>query len=418
MTNSSQLQSIQRSPQQRLLFFLESARPRGSARAMYAVQSNFRLTGPISFDRLRLAWNAVMGEAHQTIACEMPLLGGTFMIELCSTARDLTARMQAWEGTPMDPEHGPLIQLVYLGSPDRYARLLLRAHCAVCDGRGLTLMADRLAHHYEYVTATEPNGEVKQQQFPVTENESVISDDAQAYWARVLAQCTLPSLGRGELIPSFGRSPQAAESRCRLSPHVSRKVKAIVREGDLSLSSIGLAAWATFLRRDSSETFLIPTPTLMRRTKRLERSLGGYLDLLLIPTPSLDVDDFKAFAIAMQNAMIDTLDHECALMTLVEMDCSLRRILRDPNVALIPFQTLRQSESASFRLGSALCENMSNVVTCDAGYSLPFDGLMTVLDSDQEIELVFEYRIDRFRNQIRRYLGPGLTSRAQGLRRL
>lgn len=399
MTDSRQLRSIQRSPQQRLLFFLESARPRGSARAVYAVQSNFRLTGPISSDRLRLAWHAVMGEAQQTIACEMTLLGGTFTIELCPTARELTARVQAWEGAPMDPQHGPLMQMVYLRTSDRDARLLLRAHCAVCDGRGLRLMADRLAHHYEYVTA-DPSGEAEQQRFPVTENEGVIPDDARAYWTRVLAQCTLPSLGRGELIPSFGRSPQAAELRCRLSPRTSMKVKAIVREGHLSLSSIGLAAWATFLLRKSPENILIPTPTLMRRTTRLEHSFGAYLDLLLIPTPSLDVEDFETFANAMQNSTIDTLDHECALMPLIEKDHSLRRVLRDPNVALIPFQALSQSKNASFRIGSALCENLSNVVTCNAGYSLPFDGLMTILDSDQGMELVFEYRVDRFHDQI------------------
>jgi non-ribosomal peptide synthetase component F len=156
---------------------------------------------------------------------------------------------------------------------------------------------------------------------------------------------------------------------------------------------VGLAAWVAWLyQRTQSADFLVSTITLARRTEKEETEIGTFLDILFVRASLMHRSSFSDLVTDLRGRVLQALDQYVPLWELLELIPGLARALSSPSTLLLPFQVLTEDLPTLTQFGDCTATLLERSVSRNAGYSLPFDGLVTMKWATDHYALIFEYR--------------------------
>src|SRR5260370_10658573 len=137
---------------------------------------------------------------------------------------------------------------------------------------------------------------------------------------------------------------------------------------------------------------MMPTITIARGTSEQESAIGNFLNVLLVRVHVANRSSLVSLVECVRESVLDVLDHEVRLDRLAAAIPRLGQQLADPATLIVPFQALPESVSEGRRFGPCMGRCLERSVSRNAGFSLPFDALISMRWIDGRYVLVCEYR--------------------------
>ncbi|HEX3105643.1 MAG TPA: condensation domain-containing protein [Terriglobales bacterium] len=397
---------------QKLLLYLESSRPRTCQGPIFALVIAYRLMGELdttalaealhqlwrAHDGLRLGKAGSNQEVHPADGRLELLECKQIQFQEKQTHADAIAAFLASEQMrPFELSMPALVRAVAGEIAPRDHVLCFSVHCCAADGHALDLLMEELAAKYD--AAKHPGADVipfkPAAPSPVKTADGPCEMDSIGHWQKHFREAPpLPRQALGMEPLNDGPSENTATVVADLDHDGSSAVRELASAMQVTPFIIGLAGWAGWLnKRTGSADFPVSTITLARRTPEQEAEIASYLDLLLLRIRYASRTSFLVLVNEVRESVMDALDLYVPMWELLSRVPELRGIISDPNALLLPFQFLpRNAPSPITRFGNCRAGLLGRFVSRNAGFSLPFDGLLTMKERDRHYTLSLEYR--------------------------
>ncbi|MEW5931555.1 MAG: amino acid adenylation domain-containing protein, partial [Gemmatimonadota bacterium] len=285
---------------QQRLWLMDRIEPGSPA---YNMHFALRLRGALDADALRASLDALV-ERHETLRTTFeeragvpvqvvhpPAPAALPVLDLrgAPDAEARARRLAAEEALlPFDLERGPLLRarLLRLGEDDHV--LCLTLHHVVSDGLSMQVLVREVSALYTAFSRGEeprlPELPVQYADFAVWQREWLSGETLEAqveFWRGELAGA--PALLEIPLDRprAPGQSPLAANHAFRLSPELSRALRALSRREGTTLFITLLAGWQALLARYSGqEDLVVGTPIAGRSRVEVEGLIGFFVNML------------------------------------------------------------------------------------------------------------------------------------------
>jgi amino acid adenylation domain-containing protein len=293
---------------QERLWFIDQLQPGGS---VYSIPAALRLAGQLDVSALRRSFLEVVrrhealrtsfgetdGAPFQKIAAEMAVeLPVTDLRDLPETRRrDEAPRLLVEEvRRPFDLSRGPLMRLRLIQMEKEEWLLLLNLHHIVSDGWSMGVLIREVIALYGALSQGKPSPladlPVQYADFAVWQREWLRGEVLEArlgFWQKALA-------GSPELLelPTDRPRPAAQSYRggtesMRLSPALSRSLRALAGREGATLFMVLLAGFQELLRRHThQEDLLVGSPIANRNRTELEGLIGFFVNTLVLRRPT------------------------------------------------------------------------------------------------------------------------------------
>ncbi|MGL5833768.1 MAG: non-ribosomal peptide synthetase, partial [Waterburya sp.] len=371
----------------------------------------FKLTGALDIPLLEQSFNQVL-QRHQVLRSRFVTEEGKPILQTVSSqwvSLPVIAIGQSQEAEvialatqearqPFDLSEFPLFRLkLYQLSETQYLWLMV-IHHIICDGWSMGVFIREITTLYaDLKTAKAPSlPELGIQYADFARWEKQLPDHILAaqlnYWEKQL-RGNLPKLE----LPSIHRQIKTANSgggakeAILLSPQLSKTIKTLSQQQNVTLFMLLLAAFQVLLHRYTDlEDILVGSPIANRSRPELEVAIGIFLNTLVLRS---DLSGDPTFAELLKQVK------RVALEAYSNQDLPFEKIVarlhpeRDINQSPL-FQVmfiLYNLPSSDLELPGLKVEE----VAIDNGMAL-FDLTLEIRDSDRGLDVCFEYNCDRF----------------------
>jgi amino acid adenylation domain-containing protein len=268
------------------------------------------------FPLLRMAFVESAGAVWQEMATNVaPAFSHEVVADV--TEAEIVDRLRARSKLPFDLARGPLIRAHLLSQEAGPDYLLLTAHHLILDGRSTILLTEALMAAYGDVVAGRGLAPSREQApyaaFVQWQQAFMASKEAArqlTYWRSQLAG-PLPVLSlRGDHPRPARPSYAGASLGADLPADFAQRIVAFSRAQHLTLSVPFLGAFNLLLHRLSGDDdLLVGMPTLGRPEARFDRSLGYFVNMIVIRSRFSGRATTQHFLQDLQRTVADGLDH-------------------------------------------------------------------------------------------------------------
>jgi amino acid adenylation domain-containing protein/non-ribosomal peptide synthase protein (TIGR01720 family) len=398
------------SAQQRL-WFLHQLDPDSPA---YNIAMLWRFQGTLDVVILEQCLNAIV-QRHETLRTAFISQDGQpvqilqernlqlTMIDLRSETEppiQTLARQEA--STPFDLSQAPLVRAKLLQISADQSVLLLTFHHIVADGWSRGIFMQEFAQLYKARLAEQPSPlpalPIQYADFAHWQRQTFRPEAQLAYWTQQLAD--LPPLNldiddRPRIAqPSF----QSAIATHALPAPLLIALKALSRQAGTTLFMTLLAAFKLLLHRYSGQSdFAVGIPIANRNVPDVESLIGFFVNTLVIRTDLSQNPDFLTLLSRVREVTAAAYRHQDLPFTQLVETLHPQRSLSDTPL----FQVMFQLQNESYQLQNSLNPDLAipnlhlSQDWIDTGFT-KFDLTWHVVERDQELLAVAEYRTDRF----------------------
>jgi condensation enzyme len=366
--------------------------------------TGWRVTGPVSEDRLTAALDALVArhemlrtsvsrggtdqyqEVHPPTPAELdvtdlPADTGRSREEL---AEEFVNRV---EGTTLSFAKLPHIKAVLGRFDPTDAVLVLVVHHAAGDGWSMNILARDLAACYEAIEAGVPPQlpESRQyRQFAAWQRQRLASpqaDTSRQYWQQKLRHAEITAVPM-DLIPPADQVSAYATHRVLLDAGLMTGAADLARARRCSPFMVLLAAFeAVLYKLTGVRDMVAPTMTSGRGNQEFAETVGAFFNLVPLRTDLTACDSFAALVDQTRSACLEAYSRELPFGDIVAQAPELTRPYAAGNLAVITFQLFQfPGVMNGQRIGSLeFSEIRRRLVPCQASTDIP-NGLLWTLD--------------------------------------
>ena len=314
---------------QERLWFLSKLEPDS---ATYNLSFSIALSGTLDVEALRNSFNRIL-ERHQSLQVRFELVDGkpvqvlNTAVDINLTTLDLTQtetpgivrgliRREAQE--PFDLTSGPLLRASLLRLGTREHVLLLTMHHIVSDGWSMGVFIRELSACYNAFAAglepRLPELPIQNADYAVWQREwlqgEVLEDQLQ-YWREQLAGAPhVLELPADRPRPAV-QSHRGALKQFQLKPELTRKLKELSRQEDVTLFMLLLAAWQVLLARYSGQNdVVVGTPIANRTRAEVEGLIGFFVNTLALRVEVRGGESFREFLQRVREICLGAYGHQ------------------------------------------------------------------------------------------------------------
>ncbi|SEC47099.1 non-ribosomal peptide synthase domain TIGR01720/amino acid adenylation domain-containing protein [Amycolatopsis tolypomycina] len=324
---------------QQRLWFLDEFRP-GDAEYNSAVA--LRLTGPLDagaltgalaqlvarHEALRTTIDDAGGTPVQVVhdAPEVPVRTVDLTTDPALRPADLDEVLEAEYGRSFDLRRGPLVRLLLVRVGDGHHVLLITAHHIVTDGESMGILVGELGTLYAAAVRGEvaqlPEPAVQYADFAVWQRNRLAGpalDRHLAYWTTQLAGVEPLDLPSDRPRPAV-RTTAGAVHHFRVPAGVAAGLAELARVHDTTLYTVLVAACQVLFARYTGRTDIaIGTVVSGRNRPELQRTVGFFVDTVVIRSTVDPVAPFGTFLDAVRTTVLESFEHaEAPFEKLVE----------------------------------------------------------------------------------------------------
>ncbi len=301
--------------------------------AAYNMPGALRLRGPLDLAALRAGLDALVAR-HETLrttfaegedgpvqVVHAPAPAALSVLDLQGVpdAEREAERLAAEEALrPFDLARGPLLRCTLLRLADDDHVLCLTMHHVVSDGWSMRVLVREISALYDAFSRGEeprlPELPVQYADFAVWQRERLCGETLEArvgFWKEKLAGA--PALLE---IPTDrprepGQSPLAASHPFRLSPELSRELRALSRREGTTLFMTVLAAWQSLLARGSGQDdVVVGSPVAGRDRHEVEGLIGFFVNMLPLRADMGGDPAWSELLRRTRDTALDAYDHQ------------------------------------------------------------------------------------------------------------
>ncbi|MBE9052040.1 amino acid adenylation domain-containing protein [Nostocales cyanobacterium LEGE 11386] len=288
---------------QKRLWFLQQVEPDNFA---YNIAASIQLTGKLNLAALTDSLNALMqrhqilrtafisldNQPVQVVREEELTLPIVDLTHIASTEQSAEVQRQATEQAqqPFNLSQAPLLRVLLLRLGEQEHTLLLTIHHIIADGWSMGVLLRELVVLYEANCQQQPASltplPIQYQDFAVWQQQWLGTLQTQLnYWMQQLAG-ELPILE----LPSDRPRPAVQSNRgarweFMISPSLTKQLKTLSQQENVTLFMLLLAGFKTLLYRYTRQTdILVGTPLAGRPTATTEKLLGCFINTLVLRT--------------------------------------------------------------------------------------------------------------------------------------
>jgi amino acid adenylation domain-containing protein/non-ribosomal peptide synthase protein (TIGR01720 family) len=391
---------------QQRMWFLEQLRP---GTAEYHSAHALRLLGPLDLPRLgdavrelvarhealRTTFDEVDGETVQIVHPAPAPDARPLDLLTAATPAELDEVLAREYARPFDLRRGPLFRAVAVRVSDTEHVLLLIAHHIIIDGWSIGILVKELGAVYTAApkggTRLPPPG-LQYADFAVWQRNRGGDDEAEhlAYWTRQLTGVPPLDLPADRPRPA-ARTSAGAVHRVTVAADVATRLAELTRARGTTLFTALVAAcqvWcARYARQDD---IAVGTATLGRHRPELERTVGYFVNTVVLRS-TVDLSlTFTQFLDAVRDTALDAFAHEeVPFERLVDAVRAERDLSRNPIFdVMVLWQDGGRRPPAFAGLG------VEEVTVARAAAA--FDLTVEFTDRDGELAVSFEYSTDLF----------------------
>ncbi|WP_254897273.1 non-ribosomal peptide synthetase [Amycolatopsis sp. Hca4] len=324
---------------QQRLWFLDEFRP-GDAEYNSAVA--LRLTGPLDTGALTGALQQLISR-HEALRTTIDDAGGT-PVQVVHPAPDIPVRvvdlaadpalrpgdldevLEAEYGRAFDLRRGPLVRLLLVRVDAEHHVLLVTAHHVVTDGESMGILVGELGTLYAAAVRGEaaalPEPAVQYADFAVWQRNRLAGpalDRHLAYWTTQLAGVEPLDLPSDRPRPAV-RTTAGAVHHFRVPAEAAAGLAELARVHDTTLYTVLVAACQVLFARYTGRTDIaVGTVVSGRNRPELQRTVGFFVDTVVIRSTVDRRTPFTAFLDAVRTTVLESFEHaEAPFEKLVE----------------------------------------------------------------------------------------------------
>ena len=274
-------------------------------------------------ESLRTTFVEVNAEPMQIVAAECPLeLPTVDLSDVPQSQRESEAMRLARQEAqrPFDLASGPLIRAVLLRLSGEEHILMLVLHHIVTDGWSMSVFMKEIGQLYEAFAAGQrsplPDLPIQYGDFARWQREYLAGDVLDrhvAYWCSRLAGADpLLELPADRVHPAR-RTSHGATRHLLFSPSLRDRLNALSEETNATLFMTLLAAFQVLLwRYTDRHDLLIGTPTAGRNRVELERSIGFFVNTVVIRSDLSGNPPFRELIRRVRGIALEAFEHQDA----------------------------------------------------------------------------------------------------------
>ncbi|MEA5363472.1 non-ribosomal peptide synthase/polyketide synthase [Amycolatopsis sp., V23-08] len=414
---------------QQRLWFLDEFQP-GDAEYNSAV--GLRLTGALDpaaltgalgdlvarHESLRTTIDDAAGTPVQVVhpAPDVPVRTVDLTADPALRPADLDEVLSAEYARPFDLRRGPLVRLLLVRVAEEHHVLLLTAHHVVTDGESMGILVAELGALYAAAVRGEPadlpEPAIQYADFAVWQRNRLAGpalDRHLAYWTTQLAGVEPLDLPADRPRPAV-RTTAGALHGFSVPGEVATALAALARAHDTTLYTVLVAACQVlFARYTGRDDIALGTVVSGRGRPELERTVGFFVDTVVVRSTVDGSTPFEAFLDAVRTTVLESFEHaEAPFEKLVEA----LKIERDPsrNPLFDAMVLLHGSPAGQPDFGGLTAEPVE--VTRRAAN---FDLTVEFQPADGGLEGSLEYNTDLFDERTAAALAEHLTVLLTGI---
>jgi condensation enzyme len=366
--------------------------------------TGWRVTGPVSEDRLTAALDAVVarhemlrtkvvrGDAGQYQEVHPPTPAELDVIDLpadTGLSREELAEefVNRVEGTTLSFTKLPHIKAV-LGRFDHAdAVLVLVAHHAASDGWTMNILVRDLAACYTAIEAGVPPQLPEPRQyrhFAAWQRQRLASpqaDTSRQYWRQKLRHAEITAIPM-DLIPPADQVSAYATHRFLLDAGLTTAAADLARARRCSPFMVLLAAFEAVLYKLTGVSDMVaPTMTSGRGDQEFTETVGAFFNLVPLRTDLTECDSFAALVDQTRSTCLEAYSRELPFGDIVEQAPELTKPYAAGNLAVITFQLFQfPGVMNGQRIGSLeFSEIRRRLLSCQTTTDIP-NGVLWTLD--------------------------------------
>ncbi|WP_172844394.1 non-ribosomal peptide synthetase [Tumebacillus algifaecis] len=298
-----------------------------------------------------------------------------------------------------DLENGPLMRLLLLQVEEEKTLLSVTMHHIITDGWSLQVFADELVTLYQAavagVTSALPSLEMTYSDYAKWQRKwmqgDVLKEEVEHWRNKLEGAPTILELPTDFQRPAVQKSSGATFSFA-LPGDVVEVLQKIGREHNTTLFTVLLSAFQVFLHRYSKQNdLLIGTPIAGRNRIEIERTIGFFVNSLIVRSKLYQEDSFLDFLDRMKEEVLDAFTHQ---------DLPFERLVEElqpkRDRSLHPlFQVM-----FAYKEASRMVWNLEDVtIQAELGEVevSKFDLTLNISHSTEALQAEFEYSSDLFK---------------------
>jgi len=349
-----------------ILCMFDKGDEQGALGPRHLMVTGWRVTGPVSEDRLSAALEAVVtrhemlrttlarGGADQYQEVQPPTLADVEVLDLpagTGRSRDELAEefVNQVEGTTLSFSKLPHIRAV-LGRFDQAdAVLVLVAHHAASDGWTMNILVRDLAACYAAIETGVPPQlpePVQYRQFAAWQRQRLASpqaDRSRQYWQQKLHNAQISAIPM-DMVPPPGQVSAYANHRFLLDAGLAAGAADLARARRCSTFMVLFAAFQAVLAKLTSVPDVVaPTMTSGRGDRKFADTVGAFFNLVPVRTDLSGCDSFTALVDQARSACLEAYSRELPFGDIAQQAPDLTRPYAAGNLAVITFQLFQFS---------------------------------------------------------------------------
>lgn len=387
-----------------LLCMFDKGDEQGALGPRHLMITGWRVTGPVSEDRLTAALDAVVArhemlrttvarggtgqyqEVHPPAPAELDVIdlppdNGRSREGL---AEEFVNRV---EGTTLNFSKLPHIKAVLGRFDPTDAVLVLVAHHAASDGYTMNILIRDLAACYAAIEAKVPPQlpELRQYgQFAAWQRQRLASpqaDTSRQYWQQKLHHAELTAIPMDK-VPPAGQVSAYAAHRFLLDAGLTKGAGDLARARRCSRFMVLLAAFeAVLYKLTGVRDVVAPTMTSGRGDQQFAETVGAFFNLVPLRNDLSGCDSFAALVDQTRSTCLEAYSRELPFGDIVEQAPELTRPYAAGNLAVVTFQLFQfPGVMNGQRVGSLeFSEIRRRLLPCQATTDIP-NGVLWTLD--------------------------------------
>jgi amino acid adenylation domain-containing protein len=389
---------------------------------LYNESSLFKLTGELDvkaleksinkiIDRheiLRTSFQVIEDKVTQVVAKELNIsLRAIAVTESSETKREAEVKslVNYYSRQPFNLEQLPLLRSIIITLSEREHLMLVTMHHLISDGWSWGIFCQELAAFYRGLTL--PDLKIQYGDFALWYQENIREKITSQldYWQQQLKDAPpileLPT----DYLRPVKQSFKGKRETLIIQTQLTKQLKALSKQENVTTFMLLLAAWKTFLYRYSQQTdILIGTPVANRDRTETENLIGCFINTLVLRS---NLDDEPSFLELLQRVKSTTL------AAYQHQDVPCEELVKQLNIERAPginplFQVMFVYQEAPL-LSFDLPDLTITPLPIDNGIA-KFDLTLYLEDTKEELIGFLEYSSDLFaENTIKRMLASFQT---------
>jgi condensation enzyme len=376
----------------------------GALGPRHLMVTGWRVTGPVSEDRLSAALDAVVarhemlrteiarGDAGQYQEVHPPTPAELDVVALpAQTGRPREEIAEEFvnsvEGTTLSFTRLPHLKAVLGRFEATDAVLVLVAHHAASDGWTMTILGRDLAACYAGIEAGVPPQLPEPRQyrhFSAWQRERLASPESDAsrrYWQQKLHRAQMTAVPM-DMVPPPDQISAYATHRFLLGARLATSARTLASELHCSPFMVLLAAFEAVLYELTGVRDLVaPTFTSGRGNLDYAETAGPFLNLIPLRTDLTEVGDFTALVTQTRSTCLEAYSRELPFADIAAQAPDLNRPYAAGNLAVISFQLFQFPNTMNGQRAGSLefSEIRRRLQPCQASTDIP-NGVLWTLD--------------------------------------